>query len=182
MANMVCALGHISGAHFNPAITIGFWVTKRMGTLETGLYWISQLAGAVAASFLLKVVVPEDVWRAVNLGTPAPATGFTVASGMILEAVLTFFLVWVVFATAVDERSSFRGVAGYAIGLTVCMGVLAGGPFTGAALNPARAFGPALATGYMTNHGMYWVGPLFGGAVAAALYNSLLMKPKAGGN
>jgi MIP family channel proteins len=175
-AIMVSALGHISGGHFNPAITIGFWVTKRLSTLDTAFYWAAQLAGAIAAAFLLKSLVPEDTWRAVALGTPMLAHDFNRLSGMILEGVTTFFLVLTVFATSVDERSSFRSIAGFAIGLSITLGILVAGPFTGAALNPARAFGPALASAHWQNHGVYWVGPLAGGFVAGLLYDSLFMK------
>ena len=104
---MISALGHISGGHFNPAVTIGVWVTKRIGTIEALLYWVAQLAGATAAAYLLTALIPEDAWRAVSLGTPALASGFTRTNGMIREAVLTFLLVWLVFAIAVDERAAF---------------------------------------------------------------------------
>jgi aquaporin Z len=173
---MVSALGHISGGHFNPAVTIGFWVTKRFNTLDVVLYWTAQLAGAVAAAFLLKALIPEDAWRAVALGTPDLARDFSRLSGMILEAVTTFFLVLVVFATAVDEKGAFRSIAGFGIGLTISLGILVAGPFTGGALNPARAFGPALAASHWVNHGVYWVGPLAGGFVAGLLYDSLYLK------
>ncbi len=173
---MVTAVGHISGGHLNPAVTIGFWVTRKLGTLDSLLYWIAQVAGAVAAAYLLRTVVPDDTWRAVALGTPDLARDFTRTSGMILEAVMTFFLVFVVFATAVDERGTFNKIAGFAIGLTVTMDILAGGPLTGAAMNPARTFGPALAAHHWTNHGVYWVGPLIGGVVAGFLYDSLFLR------
>lgn len=173
---MVTAVGHISGGHINPAVTIGFWVTKRMTTFETLAYWAAQLAGGVAAAFLLTLLVPEETWRAVQLGTPALATDFPVANGIILEAVLTFLLVFVVFATAVDEKGAFAKIAGFAIGLTITMDILLGGPFTGAAMNPARAFGPALAANSWRHHGVYWVGPLLGGALAGALYSGLFLR------
>ena len=176
IAIMVSALGHISGGHFNPAVTIGFWVTKRLNTLDVVLYWIAQLAGATAAAFLLKAIIPEDTWRAVALGTPDLARDFSRLSGMILEAVTTFFLVLTVFATAVDEKGTFRSIAGFGIGLIISLGILVAGPFTGAALNPARAFGPALAATHWANHGVYWVGPLAGGFLAGLLYDSLFMK------
>lgn len=176
IAILVSALGHISGGHFNPAVTIGFWVTKRLNTTDTLLYWAAQLVGAVAAAFLLKAVVPEDTWRAVALGTPQLVRDFSRLSGMVLEAVTTFFLVLVVFATAVDERGTFRSIAGFGIGLTIALGIVVAGPFTGGALNPARAFGPALAASHWTNQGVYWVGPLAGGALAALLYDSLFLK------
>jgi len=171
---MVTALGHISGGHFNPAVTIGFWVTRKFSTFDTLVYWIAQAAGAIAAAYLLRTL-PFDAWSSVQLGTPDLASGITRTNGMILEAVMTFFLVFVVFATAVDERGAFNKIAGFAIGLTVTMGVLLGGPFTGAALNPARALGPALAANHWTNHGVYWIGPLAGGVAAGWLYDALFL-------
>ncbi len=173
---MVSALGHVSGGHFNPAVTIGFWVTKRINTLDVIGYWAAQLVGAIAAAYLLKAIVPDDAWRAVALGTPALARDFRVLDGMILEGVMTFFLVLVVFATAVDEKGAWRAISGFGIGLTITMGILTGGPLTGAALNPARAFGPALASAHWANHGVYWVGPLAGGFVAGLLYDSVFLK------
>lgn len=180
IAIMVSALGHVSGGHFNPAITIGFWVTKRVSTLDVVLYWTAQLAGAIVAAFLLKALVPEETWRAVALGTPALVRDFSRLSAMVLEAVTTFFLVLVVFATAVDEKGTFRSIAGFGIGLTITLGIMVAGPFTGAALNPARAFGPALATSHWASQGVYWVGPLAGGFLAALLYDSLFLKKPVG--
>jgi MIP family channel proteins len=179
IAIMVSALGHVSGGHFNPAITIGFWVTKRVSTLDVVLYWTAQLAGAIVAAFLLKALVPEETWRAVALGTPALVRDFSRLSAMILEAITTFFLVLVVFATAVDEKGTFRSIAGFGIGLTITLGIMVAGPFTGAALNPARAFGPALASSHWASQGVYWVGPLAGGFLAALLYDSLFLKKPA---
>ena len=163
MGIMVSALGHISGGHFNPGITIGFWVTRKMNTFDAVLYWAAQLAGGIAAAYLLRYVVPEDTWRLVLLGTPDLARDFTRLQGMVLEAVMTFFLVLVFFATMVDERGSFGKIAGFAIGLSVTVGLLLGAPLTGASMNPARTFGPALASSHWANHGVYWVGPLAGG-------------------
>ena len=134
------------------------------------------LAGASAAAFLLKAVVPEETWRAVALGTPALARDFPSWAAMSLEAVTTFFLVLVVFATAVDEKGTFKSIAGFGIGLTISLGILVAGPFTGGALNPARAFGPALAATHWANWGVYWVGPLAGGFLAGLLYDSLFLK------
>ena len=173
---MVSAMGHISGGHFNPAVTIGFWVTKRLNTVDTLLYWVAQLVGAIAAAFLLKAVIPEDTWRAVALGTPELARDFPLWAGMTLEAVTTFFLVLVVFATAVDEKGAFRSISGFGIGLTITLGILVASPLTGAALNPARFFGPALAATHWAHQGVYWVGPLAGGFVAGLLYDSLYLK------
>jgi aquaporin Z len=179
MAIMISALGHISGGHFNPAISIGFWVTKRIGTVEVFLYWAAQILGGVVAAFLLKSIIPEDTWRAVALGTPELVRDFSRLSAIVLEAVASFFLVLVFFATAVDDRGTFRAIAGFGIGLTVTLGTLVIAPFTGAAMNPARAFGPALASGHWTNWGVYWIGPLAGGFLAGLLYDSLYLKKPA---
>ena len=176
MAIMVSALGHLSGGHFNPAITIGFWVTKRIGTLDAFLYWAAQILGGIAAAFLLRSIIPEETWRAVALGTPSLLRDFPVLSAMVLEGVVSFFLVVVFFATAVDDRGSFRAIAGFGIGLTMTLGALVIGPFTGAAMNPARAFGPAVASHHWANQGVYWIGPLAGGFLAGLLYNSLYLK------
>ena len=177
-AIVVTALGHISGGHFNPAITIGFWVTRRLGTLDSIAYWIAQLLGATAAAYLLKLTIPDTTWTAKALGSITPDLGgdFTRAHGITLEAVMTFVLVLVVFATAVDAKAAFDKISGFAIGLAVTVDILLGGPFTGAAVNPARAFGPALATSHWQNHGVYWAGPLLGGVLAAVLYDRVFLR------
>jgi MIP family channel proteins len=175
---MVTAVGHISGGHLNPAVTIGFWVTKRLSTLQSVAYWFAQLLGAYIAGLLLVMLVPDSSWRPDALGaiTPDLALDTTRWHGMVIECILTFFLVFVVFATAVDAKGAFNKIAGFAIGLTITMGALFAGPFTGAALNPARAFGPALATHHWSNHGVYWVGPLFGGVLAGVLYDRVFLR------
>jgi MIP family channel proteins len=175
---MVSAVGHISGGHFNPAVTAGFWVTRRLGTMKALFYWIAHLLGALAAAFLLITVIPESVWRPVALGTPdlVPITDFTRMHAMILEAVLTFILVFVFFATMVDGRSLSNRLGGLAVGLTVTVGILMAYPFTGAAMNPARAFGPALVARHWSNHGVYWVGPLFGGVLAGVVYDRFFLR------
>ena len=174
---MVCEIGHISGGHFNPAVPMEFWVTKRLNTMEVFGYWIAQLLGGVAAAFLLKAVLPrEEAWLPVLGGVPDLARDFTRLPAIGLEAVATFFLVFVVFAAAVDEASSARPYAGFCIGLTITLGILAIGPLTGAALNPARAFGPALASSHWANQGVYWVGPLTGGFLAGLLWDTLYGK------
>lgn len=176
VAIAVSAMGHISGGHFNPAVTIGVWVTQRLSTVTSILYCAAQLLGAAAASYLVKWVLPESAWEQVALGTPALAPDFTRTHAMTLEAVVTFLVVLVVFATSVDVKGPFDKIAGFATGLTVTLGVLVAYPFTGAAMNPARAFGPALASRHWTNHGVYWVGPLFGGIVAGFLYDRLFLR------
>ena len=176
MGIMVTAMGHISGGHYNPAITIGFWVTRRLSTFQTIFYWAAQLLGATAGAYAIKAIVSDTVWQPVALGTPALATDFTRTHAMALEAVGTFFLVLVVFATVVDAKGAFNKIAGFAIGLTITMDILVAGPFTGVAMNPARAFGPALASNHWANHGVYWLGPLIGGVIAGFLYDRIFLR------
>lgn len=176
IAIMATAVGHISGGHLNPAVTIGFWVTKKLSTMHSLAYWVAQLLGGIAAAYLLAAILPEAVWRPVALGTPDLATDFTRTQGIILEAVLTFLLVFVVFATAADPKGAFNKIAGFAIGLTVTMDILLGGPFTGASMNPARSLGPAIVARHWQNHGVYWVGPLLGGVLAGWLYDRVFLK------
>jgi MIP family channel proteins len=174
-AIMVSAVSHISGGHLNPAVTAGYWVTRRLGTLQALFYWIAQLLGAIAATYLLFVIVPDAIWTSAGRGVSLLAPDFTRLHAMLLEGVMTFFLVFVVFATLVDSRGTFSKISSFAVGLTVAVDVLFGGPFTGAAINPARAFGPALAARYWSNHGVYWVGPLLGGVLAAVIYDRLFL-------
>ena len=172
LAVMISALGAWSGAHFNPAVTLGFWITRRISLTSAITYWVSQLVGAIAASFLLRAVVPGEPGAAVHFGVPMLAPGVSLGQGFLLEFVMTFFLVTAVWGTAVDERGPKIG--GFGIGLTVCMDILFGGPLTGAAMNPARAFGAACASGVWTDHWLYWVAPMAGGAAAARVYKSLM--------
>jgi aquaporin TIP len=174
---MVSALGHISGAHFNPAITFGFLVTRRIKPALGLLYWAAQLSGAAFAALLVRDLLPRASTEAVHLGVPALGGGVDAAAGVGLEAVLTFFLAWVVFASAVDPRGTFKSIAGLAIGLTITIDILFGGPFTGAAMNPARAFGPQVVGDYWANGWVWYAGPILGGTVAAVLYELLYLRP-----
>jgi len=174
---MVSALGHISGGHFNPAVTFGFLVTRRIKPSLGLLYWAVQLAGAAAAALLVQQLLPRATTEAVNLGVPAIGHGVDAGAAFGLEAVMTFFLAWAVFATAVDERGTFKSIAGFAIGLTITMDILFGGPFTGAAMNPARAFGPQLVGDHWANGWVWYAGPVVGAAVAALVYELLYLRP-----
>src|SRR5258705_7286280 len=180
IAILVSARGRISGGHFNPAVTIGFWVTKKLSTMDTLFYWLAQLAGAAAAAFLLRSVIPEEVWRSVALGTPELMRDFPSWAGLALEATTTFFLVFVVFATAVDERGAFRAIAGFGIGLTMTLGIVVAGPETGAGFNPGRAFWPAVAAGHWLYRLFFRVGPMGGGFLAGLVYDSGFLKPSEG--
>jgi MIP family channel proteins len=174
-AVMFASLGRVSGGHFNPALTMGFWVTRRLTTLDMLFYWAAQLAGAGAAAYALRQI-PFDVWSAVQMGTPALASGISRTNGMVLEGLMTFFLMFVFFAAATDKKSPISASAGFAIGMTMTVGILVGGPFTGAAMNPARAFGPALAANHWTNQGLYWIGPMAGGVLGGWLYDKLFLR------
>jgi aquaporin TIP len=169
---MVASLGAVSGGHFNPAVTFGFVTTGRMPIVTGVVYWVAQLVGATIAGVLAVAVVGGP---AVANGTPDLGNGVSPAVGIIVEAVLTFFLVMVVFGTAVDERAP-KSVFPIAIGMAVALDIMGGGPLTGAAMNPARTFGPALASGHFANHLVYWIGPLIGGALGAWVQHGLLME------
>jgi aquaporin Z len=174
---MIAGAGHISGGHYNPAITISLWLGGRIGALKSVAYIIAQLAGAVVAALFLRYVFPEVVRNATDFGVPgvlhAGANPHVVvgrAHGFVIEAILTFFLVFVFHGTVVDKRGA-GAIAPLAIGLTVTMDILMGGPLTGAAMNPARHFGPALVHGEWSDAWIYWLGPITGGAVASVIHN-----------
>jgi MIP family channel proteins len=178
IACIVSAIGHISGGHINPAVTLGVWISRGISTTEAGMYWIAQLLGGAVGAFLLLAVLPSQLTDAVNLGTPSVNTAAGMAAGgaAVLEAVLTFFLVFAVYGTAVDPKGAWNKVAAFSIGLVVTFDILVGGPMTGGAMNPARWFGPALATGTWTNAWVYIVGPLAGGAIAGLVYWAAFLK------
>jgi aquaporin TIP len=180
IAVMVTALGHISGGHFNPAVTIATMFTKKIGVELGLLYVIFQLLGSIFGAFLLVAAFPEDLYGAVALGTPTVSSVITAPNAVVIEAILTFFLVFVIFGAAIDARNQMKSVAGLAIGLTVTLDILMGGPLTGAAMNPARAFGTALISRSFDNQLVYWIGPILGGIIAALVYdNAFLAAPKA---
>ena len=178
LAVMISALGHISGGHFNPAVTAGVVVAGKLSVQKAAVYFLAQLAGAAVAAFVLSVIVPDHVWQPVNLGTPGLTAGITPLQGILLEAILTFFLVLTVFGTAVDPKGSWNAIAGFGIGTVLIFDILVGGPLTGAAMNPARAFGPALVSGFWDHHWVYWVGPLLGGVLAGSLYTAIFLRKR----
>lgn len=171
---MISALGGVSGGHFNPAVTIGFLVTKKQEVGAGVSYIISQLIGGTVAGLLLRIIFSADVWQKANLGTPMLGDGVSFGTGILIEIVLTFFLVTAIWGTAVDDRKP--DIGGFGIGLTLTADILMGGPLTGASMNPARTFGPALAGGGFDNHLVYWIGPIIGAIIAAVLYNNILIK------
>ena len=174
IAVMISAMGHISGGHFNPAVTVGALVGGKIKIGDAVPYIIVQLVGGVLGALIANSLFPMAVIESAKLGTPLLADGIGVAAGIKMEAVLTFFLVLVVYGTAIDPRAPKMG--GLFIGLTITLDILAGGPITGASMNPARTFGPAVVGGYWDNHIVYWIGPLIGGALAGLFYRYVFEK------
>lgn len=177
IAVMVSALGHVSGGHFNPAVTIGAFVGRKIGSSDALNYIIAQLAGGFVGAFAVKSVFSQHIVEAAKLGTPLLADSVSIPAGILMESILTFFLVIVVYGTAIDSRAPKMG--GLFIGLTVALDILAGGYITGASMNPARTFGPALAGGYWDNHFVYWLGPMIGGIAGGLLYTRVFEKQSA---
>ncbi len=173
---MVYAFGHVSGAHINPAVTIPMIITRKIGIADGVGYIVLQLVGAVAAAFTLKAVLPE-LGAAVNFGTQAPGEliNSSATSAVGLEAIFTFFLVTVIFMTAVHKKAA-AGIQGISIGGMVFLLHIVGVPLTGASMNPARTFGPALASGFWEFHWVYWVGPIIGGIIAGLIMNYVFVK------
>lgn len=165
----IYTFSHVSGAHFNPAITVAFWLTKKIeGSVAVG-YVISQLAGAVLAGVFI-----EGLLQGAAQTIPQPVK-VDVLPAILIEALLVFLLVLVVLGTTVDRRSH-TSQAGIAIGVAFTILVLIGFNLTGAALNPARAFGPAFITNTWSNHLIYWVGPILGALIAALVYEYGILK------
>src|SRR5436305_5589939 len=175
---MVTIFAATSGGHINPAVTIGMVVTRRIAPLLGLLYIVAQLVGATLAGLLLQAVFPQVVWQVAQLGTPMLAPGVSFGTGVLVEAVLTFFLLLAVFGTAVDPRAPKIG--GFGIGLTVLVDILLGGALTGASMNPARTFGPALAGGFWNNDLVYWIGPIIGAVIAALIYQYVILRTRQG--
>lgn len=174
---MVYTFGHVSGCHINPAVTISMLVTRRINIKDGIGYIISQLIGAVVAAATLKVILP-DLGEKVHFGTqggPSAILHNSVASGFAIEAILTFFLVTVIFMTAVHKKAP-AGMYGLAIGGMIFLIHLVGVPLTGASVNPARTFGPALISGYWDYHWMYWAAPITGAIIAGLIMNYVFVK------
>jgi MIP family channel proteins len=174
---MVSALARISGGHFNPAVTLGALVGRHIPFRLAVVYWVAQLVGASIAALALFAIFPSAVWQLSHLGTPALGTfpenagAVPPLTGILVEAILTFLLVTVIYGTGIDPKGTFNAVGGFAIGLTIAIDILMGGPLTGAAMNPARWFGPAVVSQFFENWYVYWIGPFLGAVVAGLLYS-----------
>ncbi|HEU4631252.1 MAG TPA: aquaporin [Gemmatimonadaceae bacterium] len=176
---MIGALMRVSG-HFNPAVTIGFLVARRLEGMLAGVYIVAQLLGAVLASYVTKAVVPIALFTGARGGGQVISLNISGGQAFTLEAIATFFLVWVVFGAITDQRPSHGvgvGVGGaLAVGATLAAAILVLAPFTGASLNPARSLGPAVATGIFEGQIVFWTAPLVGGALAGLLYDQLFLR------
>jgi aquaporin Z len=174
---MITATMTISGGHLNPAVTIGLLVARRIAPGAAAAYIVAQLAAACVAALLVKLLLPPEAVRNALLGVPVIANSMSFNQAIGLEAILTFFLVTAVFGTAVSLDAP--RVGGFGIGLVLLFDILVGGPLTGAAMNPARAFGPALVAGEWVGHLVYWIGPILGGVLAALLWEYFLLPNRA---
>jgi aquaporin Z len=174
----VSAFGGVSGAHFNPAVTTGMLATGRISAPNAVAYIVSQLLGASAAAQACAMIFPAAAVAEANLGIPLPAGWASAGTVIGVEIILTFLLMIAIFGTAVDPRGQAVKIGGFGIGLTVTFDILAGGPVTGASMNPARSFGPALIQGHWDWHGFYWVGPIIGAVLAALVYHHVILEKK----
>jgi MIP family channel proteins len=173
---MVSITAHISHGFANPAVSLTLWITGTLGARRAALLIGAQILGAVAGALFLRALAPGLAWDAANGGTPALVDGYPAAKGVLIEAITTFFLAFAVYASAIDERGPFAKTAGFTIGLVVTVGMLAFGPYTGAAMNPARWFGPALAAGAWSDWYVWIVGPVAGAIVAGVMYRGVFLR------
>lgn len=175
---MVTVTMNVSGGHLNPAVTLGVWIARRIDARVGALYVLTQVLAGVVAALLLRALLPEMAAQVAAYGAPRVSGLLADWQAVAIEAILTFLLVSAVFGTAVSPDAP--KVGGFGIGLVLLFAILVGGPLTGAAVNPARAFGPALIAQEWQGHAIYWVGPLLGGLAAGALWKGLLL-PRGGG-
>jgi MIP family channel proteins len=177
LAVVITIMMPISGGHINPAVSVALWLGKQIDAVTLAKYVLAQLLGAVVAALLLKLIFPASAVRMSSLGTPQVSGAMSVGAAIALEALFTFFLVSAVYGTCVSPQA--QRVGGFAIGLVVLVCALGGGALTGAVMNPARAFGPALVSLDWHAQAVYWIGPLLGAAAAAGLWRYLLLPPNA---
>ncbi|HWC69605.1 MAG TPA: aquaporin [Actinomycetota bacterium] len=178
IAVMVSITAHLSGGFASPAVAISMWVTGKVSTSRAGVLVAAELAGAIVGSYLLRSLVPSELFDSGNGGIPALGDGITIGKGILIEAVVTFLLVFAYFGTIVDDRGPFSKTAGITIGLAAAFGVMAFGAYTGAAANPARWLGPALTTAHWADWYVWIVGPVAGGIIAGVLYWGVFLKDR----
>lgn len=168
VATMAQCVGHVSGCHINPAVTISLFVSGDIRLIKSVLYIIAQCAGAALGSLLLMVATPET-FRG-TLGTTGLSISISSGQGFLMEAVYTFLLTLVVQAVCDPQRKDIRGLGPLAIGLSITACHLSGIKYTGSSMNPARSFGPALVANYWSDHWVYWAGPIIGGVFSGIIY------------
>ncbi len=165
---------NISGGHINPAVSIAAFFTRHLSAAMTGIYVVAQLAGGILGAAFVRSLLPLASGQATDFGATLVAPGVDVLTAVSLELVLTFFLVFTIWGTGISKHAP--KVGGFAIGLVLFFDIMVGGVFTGASMNPARTLGPAIFSGNWSMHWIYWVGPLLGGALAAAVYEGVVEK------
>ena len=180
LAIVVAAIGHVSGAHVNPAVTLGMAAAKQFPWNYAPIYIAAQLVGAVLAALATWLTFGAAARSQANLAATYPAQGVGDLQAFIVEILITFILVFVVISVATDERAP-AAIAPIAVGFALAVGVFIAGPVTGGAVNPARALGPMLVAGDLTSVWLYIVGPIIGGVMAALLYERLMAQTEAPG-
>jgi MIP family channel proteins len=168
----------VSGGHVNPAVTIGLWVIKRIPSAEAFIYVASQLVGALIAALLVRTFMAPNVGHVLAYGTPVLNPALTFGNGVAVEAIITFLLMSGVMGTIVAGNAPRIG--GFGVGLTLIPSIMVAGVLTGAAANPARAFGPAVISGNLASHAVWWIGPILGAVLAALLWEHVLLKKDVG--
>jgi aquaporin Z len=173
----VSSFGALSGGHFNPAVTFGLAIAGKHPWPRVVTYWVAQAVGGLAAGFALRYAFEFDptALSRTHVGTPGLGPNVTDVAGIVVETILTILLLWAVFGTAVSPFAPRIG--GFGIGLMVAADILAGGPITGAAMNPARWFGTAVPAGFYDHWFVYFIGPLVGAAIAALSYRFVFAPP-----
>lgn len=178
LAAMIVSTAHLGGGWVNPAVTVGLWVAGRLTTTRAVVLVAAEVLGAVAAGSLLRYLVPDAAFTSASGGTPAISSAIPAGKAIVIEAACTFFLVFAVFALVVDGRGPSKTAGAFAVGSVYAFGIMAFGPFTGAALNPARWLGPALASGVWDDWYVWIVGPVSGGIIAAVLYSVVFLRER----
>ncbi|MBB5788450.1 MIP/aquaporin family protein [Jiangella mangrovi] len=178
VVGLVVALGHVSGGHFNPAVTLAMLLDKKIDVLAAVAYWLAQFAGATLGAVAVMLTTDREI---VELGTPVIASGMSVGGAIALEAIFTMAIVLVVFGAVVDDRAPLSAYP-FGIGLTVAVGAFATDSLTGSALNPAKGFGPAVVSGQWDGLAAWLAGPVIGGILAWALYRFVIAPPGGSGS
>ena len=180
LAAVVAAIGHVSGGHVNPAVTLGMAAAKKFPWAYVPVYLVAQLAGAVLAAFATWLTFGGPGRSEALLASPSPAAGVGDLRAFLLEVLIGFILVFVVMAVATDDRAP-AAIAPIAVGFALAVGIFIAGPITGAAVNPARALGPMIVSGSFTSVWLYILGPIVGGVLASLIYDRFMAQTEAPG-